>query len=88
MMELLATIKEKGEKTLSKITTTGQDLAKNVFHVVCCDARRKLIGKKQLRRSHLLSYFAQLPACRVGMEACAGAFTGAASCRRWDTRLH
>ena len=38
---------------MSKITTIGLDLAKNVFHVVCCDARGKLIGKKVLRRRQL-----------------------------------
>ena len=37
MMELLSTIKGKEEKTMSKITTIGLDLAKNVFHVVGLD---------------------------------------------------
>mgnify|MGYP001823357329 CR=1 FL=1 len=58
---------------MSKVTTIGLDLAKNVFHVVCCDARGKLIGRKQLRRGQLLGYFANLAPCRVGMEACASA---------------
>ncbi len=58
---------------MSKITTIGLDLAKNVFHVVCCDQRGKLIRKKRLRRGQMLNYFTQLPPCRVGMEACASA---------------
>lgn len=58
---------------MSKITTIGLDLAKHVFHVVSCDARGKLLGKKVLRRGQMLCYFANLPPCRVGMEACAGA---------------
>jgi len=49
MMELLSTIKQGEEKTMDKITTIGLDLAKNVFHAVCCDERGKVIKKKMLR---------------------------------------
>jgi len=58
---------------MDKITTIGLDLAKNVFHVVRCDARGKQVGKKMLRRSQMLRYFVNLPPCLVGMEACASA---------------
>mgnify|MGYP000145832140 CR=1 FL=1 len=58
---------------MNKITTVGLDLAKNVFHVVCVDRKGKEVRKKMLRRSQVLDYFANLPACLVGMEACAGA---------------
>jgi transposase len=58
---------------MEKITTIGLDLAKNVFHVVCCDERGKIVKKRKLRRSQVLSYFVQMPVCRVGMEACGGA---------------
>jgi transposase len=58
---------------MSKITTIGLDLAKNVFHVVCCNEHGKMIRKKVLRRTGVLKYFANLPACLVGMEACASA---------------
>ena len=58
---------------MSKITTIGLDLAKNVFHVVCCDAHGKVVRKKMLKRSKVLGYFANLPPCLVGMEACASA---------------
>jgi len=34
---------------MDKITTIGLDLAKNVFHAVCCDERGKVIKKKMLR---------------------------------------
>ena len=61
MMELLTTINGKEEKTMSKVTTIGLDLAKHVFHVVCCDARGKRVHRKQLRRGQLLRYFANLP---------------------------
>jgi transposase len=58
---------------MSKITTIGLDLAKNVFHVVCCDRHGKIIKRKMLRRSGLLTWFANLPACLIGMESCASA---------------
>ena len=58
---------------MSKITTIGLDLAKNVFHVVCCDAHGKVVRKKMLKRSKVSGYFANLPPCLVGMEACASA---------------
>ncbi len=59
---------------MNEITTIGLDLAKNVFHVVCCDKNRKIVRKKMLRRSQVLSYFANLTACLVGMEACASSY--------------
>ena len=58
---------------MSKITTIGLDLAKNVFHAVCCDEHGKVVRKKMLKRSQVLAYFANLPQCLVGMEACASA---------------
>ena len=58
---------------MSKITTVGLDLAKQVFHVVCCDARGKVVRKRMLKRSQVLRYFAQLEPALVGMEACASA---------------
>jgi len=58
---------------MNKITTIGLDLAKDVFHVVCCDARGKIVRKRMLRRSQVLAYFGNLGHCLVGMEACAGA---------------
>jgi len=58
---------------MAKITTIGLDLAKNVFHAVCCDDHGKVIKKKMLRRSELLTWFANLPQSLVGIEACASA---------------
>lgn len=56
-----------------KITTIGLDLAKNVFHIVCFDARHKEVSKRMLRRQQVLRFFANIPPCCVAMEACAGA---------------
>lgn len=58
---------------MSDITTVGLDLAKNVFHLVATDHHGREVTRKQLRRSQVLAYFANLPPCRVGMEACGGA---------------
>lgn len=58
---------------MREIKTVGLDLAKNVFHLVGCDERGKQVKRKRLRRKQVLAYFAQLPPCLVGMEACAGA---------------
>lgn len=58
---------------MNKITTVGLDLAKHVFHVVGLDRHEKEVTKKMLRRAQVLEYFAKLPPCLIGMEACAGA---------------
>ena len=56
-----------------KITTTGIDLAKNVFQVHGVDERGKAALKKQLKRSQVLPFFANFPPCVIGMEACGSA---------------
>lgn len=55
------------------VTTIGLDLAKNVFHVHGVDAHGKAVLRKRLNRGKLLEFFANLPRCLVGMEACPGA---------------
>jgi len=54
-----------------QISTIGIDLAKNVFQVHGVDAADKPVLKKQLRRGQVIEFFAKLPPCLVGMEACA-----------------
>jgi len=55
------------------ITTIGVDLAKSVFQVHGVDGHGKAGLRKQLRRAQVLPFFANLPPCLVGMEACGGA---------------
>lgn len=55
------------------ITTVGLDLAKSVFQVHGVDERGKAVLKKQLRRDQVAAYFANLPACLIGIEACGSA---------------
>jgi hypothetical protein len=56
-----------------QVTTIGLDIGKNVFQVHGIDAAEKVVVRKQLRRSQVLAFFETLPACLVGMEACATA---------------
>ena len=56
-----------------KITTIGIDLAKDVFQVHGADERGKAVVKKALKRAQVLPYFANLPPCLIGMEACGSA---------------
>ena len=56
-----------------QIATIGLDIAKSSFQVHGADACGKVVLRKRLRRGKLLEFFANLPRCRVGMEACGGA---------------
>jgi len=56
-----------------EITTVGIDLAKNVFQVHGVDERGKVVLRKQLRREQMAEFFAKLPPCLIGMEACGSA---------------
>lgn len=56
-----------------KITTIGIDLAKSVFQVHGVDEHGKVRLRKQLKRAQVLAFFANLPPCLIGMEACASA---------------
>ena len=69
-----------------QITTIGLDIAKNVFQVHGIDADEKVVVRKQLRRSQVMAFFAALPPCLIGMEACATAHYWGASCDRLATR--
>lgn len=70
-----------------KISAIGIDLAKNVFQIHAVDEQGKKVLGRQVRRAQMLEFFANLPACLVGMEACGGVRTfGRASCEHWATR--
>ena len=58
---------------MSEITTIGLDLAKHTFHVVGSDRHGKVLKRKVLRRGQVRTYFANVPACVVGMEGCGSA---------------
>lgn len=56
-----------------KTITIGIDLAKSVFQVHGVDAAGLITVRKKLRRAEVLTFFASLEPCLVGMEACATA---------------
>jgi transposase len=58
---------------MEQVTTIGLDLAKKVFQVHGVDAAGVVLIRRSLRRSRILGFFAKLPPCMVGMEACATA---------------
>jgi transposase len=53
------------------VTTIGLDIAKSVFQVHGIDAEDRVIIRRQLKRRYVLAFFEKLPACLVGIEACA-----------------
>jgi transposase len=56
-----------------QVTTIGLDIAKNVFQVHGVDPRGQVVLRKRLARAKMLAFFAHLPRCRIGLEACGGA---------------
>ena len=56
---------------MQEITTIGLDIAKSVFQVHGIDASGVVIVRRQLRRRQVLPFFRKLPACLIGIEACA-----------------
>jgi transposase len=57
----------------STVTTVGLDLAKHVFQVHGVDGSGRLVFNKAVKRAKLVSFFAGLPKCLVGLEACGSA---------------
>ena len=58
---------------MNEVTTIGLDVAKHIFQVVGCDRQGQVVKRKVLRRGQVRGYFANIPACVVGIEACASA---------------
>jgi transposase len=55
------------------VTTIGIDLAKDVFQIHGVNQHGKAVVRKQLKRAQVPLFFANLPACLIGMEACGSA---------------
>ncbi|MCP4452062.1 MAG: IS110 family transposase, partial [Planctomycetes bacterium] len=58
---------------MQNITTIGLDLAKSVFQMHGMDHEGRAVLRKKLRRGQVLKFFATLPPCLVGLEACGSA---------------
>jgi transposase len=56
---------------MQMISTIGLDIAKSVFQVHGLDAAGQVVVRRQLKRRQVLAFFAKLPPCLVGIEACA-----------------
>jgi transposase len=56
---------------MSSIAVIGLDIAKSVFQIHGIDESGAVVVRRQLRRGQMLDYFARLPPCLIGLEACA-----------------
>lgn len=59
--------------TETTIHTIGLDIAKNNFSIHGFDVEGHTVLTKDLKRGQMLGWFAKLPACLVGIEACGSA---------------
>ena len=64
-----------------RIIRIGLDTAKHVFQVHGVDENEEPVLRRQLRRGQVTSFFATLPATRIGLEACGAA-------HHWARVLH
>jgi transposase len=71
------------------ISVVGIDIAKLVFHVVGMDESGQVVLRKRIARSALLTFMANVPPLRIGMEACGSAHDWARCVREHghDVRL-
>ena len=58
---------------MGKVSTIGLDIAKSVFQVHGVDSAGAVVMRKRISRAKMLEFFADLPRCLVGMEACPSA---------------
>ena len=58
---------------MAELVTIGLDIVKSVFQVHGIDAAGAVVLRRQVRRAHLLLFFAKQPKCLIGIEACASA---------------
>src|SRR6266851_2813447 len=65
---------------MGEVSTIGLDIAKSVFQIHGVDAGGAVVIRKRISRAKLLEFFATLPTCLVGIEACPSA-------HYWSRRL-
>jgi transposase len=58
---------------MGEVSTIGLDIAKSVFQVHGVDSSGTVVIRKRVSRLKLLEFFAALPRCLVGIEACPSA---------------
>jgi transposase len=64
---------------MGEISTIGLDIAKAVFQVHGVDGAGAVVIRKRISRVKMLEFFADLPACLIGIEHVRQRITGAAS---------
>ena len=67
---------------MGQVSTIGLDIAKKVFEVHGVDADGHVVIRRQLRRRQVLSFFAKLSPCLIGIEACGTAHHWARELRK------
>ena len=72
---------------MKQIKRIGVDLAKNVFQVHGVDHHERVVLRRALSRAKLREFFAQLPPCLIGMEACGSAHYWAREFERLGHRV-
>src|SRR5215470_2729110 len=74
---------------MGEVITIGVDIAKLVFQIHGVDAEGTVVIRRRVGRARVLEFFADLPPCRVGLEACATAHQWARELAKLghDTRL-
>ena len=58
---------------MQNVVTVGLDIAKNIFQAHGVDSEGRIVFRKRLTRAKVVEFFAGLPKCLVGIEACATA---------------
>jgi transposase len=58
---------------MGEVSTIGLDIAKAVFQVHGVDGAGAVVIRKRISRAKMLEFFADLPPCLVGIEACPSA---------------
>ena len=74
---------------MKEVSTIGIDIAKKVFQIHGVDRSGAVVVRRALRRSQMLTFFAKLAPCLIGMEACGTARYWARELRKLghDVRL-
>ena len=65
---------------MAEVSTIGFDIAKSVFQIHGVDVEGAVVIRKRVNRAKVLEFFAALPSCLVGIEACPTA-------HHWSRRL-
>ena len=58
---------------MGEVSTIGLDIAKSVFQIYGIDTDGTVVIRKRVSRAKVLEFFAALPPCLVGVEACPSA---------------